>query len=349
MSTIALVSTQMQLVNCIEFLFKFNKRIDQLVVLCHSMSRHSQLEMMLDKPEVRVFFEKIQFIDLEKQGFKGIVSQYACRKKISVIAKQDVFTEFVIGNNFPIQNRFFIQQVAQHCPLCKFYVCDDGLASLSSYDNRIMQLQDKVCAYPVNSKVLKCVYMFSGVDKFIPREYTYFTIYNLKDNHVDKYIKNPYMFIRTHPHLFNHEFIVDDFDTVFLGQPLLQQRLLDLVGFNTYLRYVVNGSSRDRVLYVAHPQEKIEQCSFDDDLRNRITIVRFDYPIEAFISMLETKQIYSFFTSAMVTLKYMSPTINLYSIWVKEIMDKGDEYSERVGKVYEYLLSNEIPVIHVRS
>ena len=155
MSTIALVSTQMQLINCIEFLFKFNKRIDQLVVLCHSMSRHRQIEMLLDKHEIRVFFKNIQYIDLKKQGLKAIVSQFACRKKLSEIAKQEICHECVVGNYFPIQNRFFVKQVAQYSPSCVFYVCDDGLASLSSYDNRVLQLQDHVCAYPVNSKILK--------------------------------------------------------------------------------------------------------------------------------------------------------------------------------------------------
>lgn len=349
MSNVAIVSTQMQLINCIELLFENKKRIDLLVVLCHTKSRYAQIKKMLDIPEVSSFFAKVRFLTLEKKGIKGLISQYTCKNCLSIIARHYKFDECILGNNFPIQNRFFIYEVSRYNTNCIFYVCDDGLASLSSYENRKTQLNRNVNAYPLNSRVLQFVYMFSGVNMFIPRRFIYFTIYNLEDNGVDMITRNSYSFLRSFPRLFSNVNVMDIHDVVFLGQPLLQQRIVSKNEFNKYVRFVLKQSPINRLLYVAHPQENVSESDFDADIKGCISIVKLDYPIETLFPILESKDVYSFYTSALVSLKYMSSNIHLHALWVQEIIEKKNEYSDRVKSVYTYLADHGIHVVNYIS
>lgn len=345
MKSIMLVTTQMQLLNCIELVSKYDKKVDLLIVICHSRSRREQLEKLLKIEDLRKFITEIKYIILKKEGISSLTSQISCKFQLGKLAKLYKYDECIIGNNFPTQNRFFIYKVMKNNPNCKLFVCDDGLATLSSYKNRLLQLKGVKNAYPKNSRALEIVYMFSGVDNYVPKIFNYFTVYNLEDNFVDKYIQNTYEYLRSHLRSFYSDGDFSNYSVIILGLPMIQYNILDKNSFNKYIRNILNLSPNHKALYIMHPQETIDEQDFDVDIIGQIKAVKLDYPVETLLSVLDNKIIYGFYTSALVNLKYMNLNSSFYAVRVKEVLDKNDEYSKRIESVYQYLLGNGIQII----
>lgn len=344
MKGIAIVSTPMQLINCVELMYKKNFDVSVLILLYTNHRRCESMKDILKIQEIKAHFDTVKYINLGT-GIRSLGFNIYLRFLLSSLSGLDTYDICVIGNHFLIQSRYLILKITNKSPNCNFYICDDGLATLNSYRCRLAQIREGKNVFPCSQRARKVAFMFSGINNFIPRSLCFFTVYSLEKNAVDSYIYNTYDYIRSHLYLFNSSVDFNSYDTIFIGQPLYQKGILDMTTFNKCLKYVIERSLRGKILYILHPQEDINSLQLNEDLKDCVDAFSFDYPIETLLSALENKSIYSFYTSALVNLKYMNLCSNFYALWLKDVLEMNNNYSRALKRVYQYLSANGIQVI----
>ena len=127
----------------------------------------------------------------------------------------------------------------------------------------------------------------------------------------------------------------------YIMAPPRMQRYIDVSAdiYAIYLKYIAKVFELNincKILYYPHPEEKINENTFSSF--SNIKVVKNDYSIELISLLLPNcKKIIGFYTSALVTLQYFCPDIELQSIVVssKDVNEKYFPIYEKCYKNFE--------------
>ena len=350
MKCVMIVSTQMQLINCIEVCEHYSLVVYELIVYCRSIEREKQLKLLLKEKRIKMYFSHIIYFTIPSNRFASFIKQYHYKLFIYFHTKAKKYDSCVVGNNFPIQNRYLIYRIKKQNPRAEIYVADDGLATLTTYKLRLREIQGEQNVYSFSSRILKFVYLLSKVNNFFVDSLVYHTNFNLDHNNRDRYVRNKYSFLKSYVFAFQSRFLPYDPEIIFLGQPLVQKKIISRESFNNYIRFVVTSFRCKKIVYYMHPEEELNDDIFEIDVVNMIKVLKEPYSFELFAYTLTYKcKIISFYTSTLISLKSMNISSELFAIYLEEIDTNNSSYFVNVKDAYQYLKKNGINIINMSS
>lgn len=334
MKTIVMASTQMQLLNCIELCKHKGIRSATLIVFCYSETRRQQMKEFLDIPEIRENFGKLIWFTAPRNKLLHVLFHLWFRIFLWLHFKTSTYTTCIVGNGFPVQNRLLMYH-AQNSN-ADIFVTDDGLASVTSYNLRCVEIEKGVAANSITSGSDRLAYISSRVINYIPRKLNYYTVYDFPANKIDTTIYNEYIFLKSNYHIFNSNILNASPDIVILGQPLVQKNVISKESFNYYIRNVIKENPTSKIAYCMHPEENLDEDIFDDEVKNSIVVLKDKFPFEILAPAAKLVSVYSFYSSALINLKCMNLPFFVYAIYIKEIDHNDALLYSRIKDCYSY-------------
>lgn len=350
--TLTIISTQMQLVNAIEYLSSTKGELYNHLIICTSTRRRKkQLSSLLDKPYYAKVFQKVDY--LRYGGGSRIKSYWVtlCLKYgISrIIKKATAFDLIIIGNYLSIIHRYVQYLCWKKNEDLKFIVVDDGTATTEAVVIREKEKHDNKLVYYGRSKYLVKIFLtkFSSFKFFVPHSLTFFSIYDkLNYSNDDTFVKCDYVYLKNQVNRFIAR---EELGLVIIGQPLIAEGFLSKDRYNQSITdYLINhyGDKKGKVVYVPHPIEKVDE-SLSETLKESVLIVRPDVPFEMWALCTEIKSVVGFYSSALVNLRYFLPTIPIVSLCPSEIINSKEYDCQEAIQAYKYFFEIGIDIIHI--
>ena len=333
MKTIVIVNTQLQLLNSIECLSHLNINRADIILYAQGRKRMYQLNKLLELDVINSFFYKVYRIT--NYFKKDRIIPWLTFLFIWFVCKKNKYDNCIIGHYMFSTSKHLIRMCRKYNPQVNIYVVDDGMASLTIAESRIRELQtrDPISSMAIEGRLLR-LYMKSRSEQYIAPKLTFFSVFNQLNNSKDRFIYNKYDFIKKNCYNISINQYFREAEIVILGQPLN-----DSLGYSNYLKYIAKVFELNincKILYYTHPEEKINENTFSSF--SNIKVVKNDYSIELISLLLPNcKKIIGFYTSALVTLQYFCPDIELQSIVVssKDVNEKYFPIYEKCYKNFE--------------
>lgn len=350
--TISIVSTQMQLVNSIEYIKKYNNEIayNDLIICAASKQRTDQIQSLLSKPYYLNIFSSISFLLYGGSFLISHLHNLWLKYKIKFLLSKSKYDIIIIGNYLSIHHRFSQFIAWRSNPNIKFVLVDDGTATAESVVLRDKEKETKRMQYYMCSRFLKMVFYDIEISfkKFVPNSLLFFTVYTQLDFKHDVAEKNNYFYLKS----------VDLFEgdsckfgkgiSIIIGQPVVEVGLLSKVRYNLILLSQVKElhKKNHKIVYVPHPAES--QNSFDnDDMKDCVTIFRPDVPLEMWVISTQPSEVIGFCSSALINIHYLLPDINLTSLFPEEVDLLKDSYLQSFKEAYAYISNIGVKMVCV--
>ena len=243
------VATPLQLINALEARTALNVRRAALVVVA-SRTRRPQVEALTDRRDWDEVFTVPELHDVTEvsprlQLYRSLIR---ARRQIDILARRLGKVDGLFLGNYgsPIGRHFASALEHQHLVLL-----DDGIATVA-YAKARMHASTGRSRAPTLRRRLRDLAM--GFRRHEPEAVSFFTSYELAAGPDDTIIRNTYARLRS---VAKSHGVVPE--TVFLGQPLVEDRL---VAEDTYVRYVFaafQACGQQRCIYAPHPRESVER------------------------------------------------------------------------------------------
>jgi len=281
--SISVVTTPMQIINCIEAIEHFKCTNNILVILYKPRQKNNQ---QLEKIAELYQWNKIIRIVLDPKK-----SRYLEYVKLIYTLKKYICKYLFIANITTIYMQIFIANIQKN----KVFLVDDGTATINIYDNIIVQ--NKINQY--SFKLFR--FYFLGLKVKVLDEISLFTYFNLKSDHRFEIVKNNLTYFKKRL----SQNMKDEESIIFLGQPLIE------TGYITKEEYVkcleaIKKIYKNTIIYIPHRFEK-EDDKLNNLIDNNFFIKNIDIPIELYFieNGINPKHIISFCTSAIFILDKM--------------------------------------------
>ena len=194
MKTIVFATTQMNLINCVEYLYTINGD-NLLVILADSQSRQKQLESFLEKRAYRQMFSKVLYRYVTNNRFINFISTCLFFIKLRYISSNNIFDKIITGNYKSYAPRFIFRLQKQKVSNCQLIVCDDGLATNTIASMRLLEIKTRSPYMFFPNRLERFIYC-KRKDQFIPDNICYFTIYNIPLADSDTKLINNYSYVK---------------------------------------------------------------------------------------------------------------------------------------------------------
>lgn len=353
MNSISIVSTQMQLVNCVEAIRQYGFTHNDLIVWSSSTNREKQLISLLDRFDYKSYFHNVSIhTRLSYGGVRSILSIF---KEKKFFKKSNCSVDAVlIGNYKLLQVKYFLHKLLRKNSAVNVISLDDGIATCEAVSLRNKEIHTHKMAFDDISRLFKLVYLGGFLWGWkSPEKVVFYTSFEqLIINSKVVAAKNNYSYIKSQLSSKSNESL-SQYDVVFLGQPLVQMALLTSEQYSRYILEYINKYTScytHQIVYIPHPAEETEQ-SLSEEIRSVINIKRLDLPIELYLiasSTLQKKKVVGFYTSALVVLKQMIPCniIDVFSIYVNEIEKIVDVNEKRILEdAYGFIEDSGVPIL----
>ncbi len=331
-TNIFLVETPLQLLNAIEARYSFSANKKVLVVFNGiNKSGIQQMKNMINKTD----WDKIYYITGAPNKLLYVLTQFSRVNKLNKIIKDyRIIENIFIGDYRSGLMRHIANSVSyKHC-----YLLDDGSATLllPHYKEKLAFRQLMI------EKLLK---IFSRYKPNLISNPFLFTVYD-KEKFPDNFVKNNgYLYIKNQ---FNNNVLEDK--VFFLGGPLTEKDCV--ISEDVYFdllkkirKYYINYD----VFYIPHRRENSEKLKRIEDLTG-MKVKKLDTCIEYAICFNKEnpKVVASFFSSALINLKYILGEKLLIHGFYLEPEYLTDGYKEHVKQVYSHY-SEVIEIISINE
>lgn len=354
-SSISVVSTQMQLVNCIEAIHYYGFLHNELIIWAYSKTRQEQMISLLDKLDYRRLFVKVLIHTREGSDRKSILKSICREKRFFKTYTINHYDAIILGNYKLLQEKYFLKRVIDANREVRTIVVDDGLAACETAILRNNECNVGRMQFDETSPLFKLFYLNGLLFRWdAPSSILFFTSFkNLLINECDSRSANDYAFLK--------EFInrspansLDSYDIIIIGQPLVQMHLLSKESYSDYIIDCINGISEGgqlNIVYIPHPGENPD-TSVSTTLSAMISIKRMELPIELYLlssNREKIKHIVGFYTSALVNIKQMEleSCCRIHSLYFNELEDLQNENLRRIIKnAYCFIGDNGISIMN---
>jgi len=300
MKCISIVSTQLQLLNCIEFVCQNNITDHTLLIYAASEKRLIQIKKVLQLPYVACKIQKTFFLLAYGRG-SGYIRTLFNRARVRALFVMKQYDYCVICNYHNIAHRN-LYRLASSNPNTQLVHLDDGLAIADCIELRKKELErgkpELVC-----SRSDKYLYNYC-INKYVPKSILFFTPYKVNVTDVDKYVKNDYSYLKAQM-LLNNIVNLSNAPVIILGQPIVAFGLLTKQQYSNCIERVLDsyGISKGPYMYLPHPVEDVTS-SLEKRVANKITLLKSGLPFELLCTTINADAlVMGFYTAALSCIK----------------------------------------------
>lgn len=306
MKTISFATTQMNLINCVEYLSTI-KGEHALFLMADTRARYQQINSILNNSAYSKVFEKIYRCPITNNRLIDFILYFVYLLRLHIISFFNSYDFVVTGNYKKYAARLLFSRQSNQNENCKLIVCDDGLATTEIAKSRIIEMQNKEPIIFWENRVLKYIHK-RDESRLIPDSITFYTTYSFPVGDHDSIIKNKYKFIKTHLSSFNIDEESFNCKSILLGQPLYCKQYTTK---DCYINKLVSYSKTvgERIVYYAHPEEK-EDIWNELGLNDYYRYINNFLPFEIIAAILpQGCRVASFFSSVLMNLHLMNETL----------------------------------------
>lgn len=340
LKTVSIVSTQMQLVNSVEYIKTcVNAPAHHFLVVCTgSKNRRRQIDSLLKCPCYNQVFSQTEYISLASRPF-FYLKEIICKYKLSRLFSDNFFDIIVAGNFLSIYHRYFQFVCGRKNRGAKYVFVDDGTATAESVPLRKKELTTGILQCLQFSRSVKFLYftLDPSFKSFVPDSVSFFSVYkNLDFPKKDEFTTCEYSY--TKQLRFEDSSKFDNLDVVIIGQPLVSAGIMRKDRYNEILNSFIKGvpNKRTIIAYVPHPSEDI-QVSLEANTRNKCIIMRPSIPFELWLITHDIRCLVGYYSSALVNTHYLFPDLKIISLFPVEIQKSTDLFHEEARESYEYI------------
>lgn len=322
MKTITFATTQMNLINCVEFLCRIEGE-HTFFFMADTPKRSQQIKNLLNIPAYSNFFHRIIYCPKTNNRILNFLLTlfYLIRIRwISLYAKYD---KVITGNYRIYVSRLLYKLQCDKNDKCEYVVCDDGLATSVIAKARIEEINNRnPYIFPPN-QLIKFIHR-NNINNYIPEKIIFYTIYNLTISGNDIKITNNYQYIKEHLIDFNVDKNTFNCKAIVLGQPLYDK---NYISKECYSHKLIQYSKtvQGKIIYYAHPEENLEHWS-SLGLEDFYYVNNF-LPFEIIAALLpQGCRVVSFFSSVLMNLKIMNESLipECIPLTENELLDKSN-------------------------
>lgn len=341
--SISIVSTQMQLINCVETICKLGCVQNELIVYSATVSTLNTIKMLLKTESYRNLFEKIDIYYVDyKNIIENAISINKFRKHVSFVSNNNY--NYCISGNYRFDvYKYFLYKITKNNNNCIPVLIDDGLAMLNIAKIRGRDIKQKHWQVEYTSLINKVILGSYSFNTYNLKQIYYYTIYNLLPSGNDIVFKQEYSYIRKNNINLGFKNIDwSKYKAIFLGQPLIKFGYCTKEEYNSHIKKALNIYKN--IIYIPHPAEDCLQI--DDDLVNSVRVENFKFCFEIIVASLPpTITICSFFTSVMPNIKWMGYENPLVAFYVNVNDNLSDDIKVELKRTYDLFDSLSISVI----
>lgn len=341
MKSVCIVSTQMQLLNCVELIRSLKIECNDLFIIAPTSKRKEQILGVIEVLSYKSLFETITILE-PKYKWSFLNSLY-CRNRIHHYFSGRQFDTIVLSNYKEILVRYSYFCAWKKQPSLTTYLVDDGLSLLEIVRRRNHELANNEASISINSRHLFLVFPIRRLKKCIAPKLVFFTNHKLKDlSRYDELIINDYRHLRkTDAANLQLNYNASIF---IIGQPLSQQGIVDKNVYNDYLLSFIeeNNCHNGFTCYVPHPVEVVDN-NLDDRIRQMINIVTFELPFEIYaLSFPSSMIIVGFYSAALYNVHMIRPDLRVVCIYPRNGQNCFRKDERIINNAYATLLSSGI-------
>lgn len=333
-NSISVISTQMQLINCIETIKNKGCETNDLIVYIASKGRYEQINELLKTDYCQSVFNNIIVVNLYSKNRAILFYNLLKFKKTLVLWLKKRTYDFCISGNYGYNfHMYFMYLVGLHNLRVEYILVDDGAAMINIAYRRMREIQDDTPKRHL-SNIEKFFFDIEGYLTFVPSKLTYYSVYDIETTNDDILVKQNYNYLKSYN---NKDINISDdrnIDVIFLGQPLIEGNILTYEQYNRYLQAIANYYCDKKLMYVYHPIESSTSLDYNNRKRYQTVRSKFSFEILA-TSVPENTKIISFYTSTLPNLVYMGFNFQIISVYLNEINNLDSEKRRNIQRVYD--------------
>lgn len=342
MKSLSLISTQMQLINCIEYLVTHKIEENEVVFWALSKTRKTQLLDVFNIPCNRQLFKGYRFFTFNGGNIHDILVSVWMLFKMWIWALTKKVDVFILGNYKTCYGRFFWYKQ----PNAKRTVVDDGLGTPIWYEIRANRGFKGISEMFYDNKIIRSL-LKRKEDAMVPESVRFFSIYTDIKNPNDSVEFNSYSYLKANIGQYPESDAFKSCDFVFLGQPFHTRGYVSHQKYNEYLKKTYSYIGEKQAIYYPHPEET-DNSWMDDVVKTKYQFIPNKMIFEVFALAMKPKSVIaSFQTSSQPILLKLCPDIKQLAVYLEEADGQHTPFFEEIKEAYKYLENLGIPVIHL--
>lgn len=312
MSTISFATTQMNLINCVEYVSS-KKGSHILFVDSVSSSRKKQMLYLLQTPSYSKIFQKVYCRANSDYRILDFLFTLYYYFELFVLSRIMRFEEIVSGNYLCCGSRLFFAFSSNNV---KYIACDDGTGTIAVAKQRPEEGKMAKPLMYLPNRLLKIIVCHNKM-KFIPKTITFFTNYSIESNGKDEIIKHDYCYLKQHLNDFNIDSTILKSNTIVLGEPLYFKNFTTKECYAQKLKQYAE-TAKSPIVYYAHPEETISKWA-DLEVQERYKYIDNFLPFEIIAVLLPDKcRIATFISSVLMNIRMINDKLEPECICFKK-------------------------------
>lgn len=327
--SIAIINTEIQLINSIEALHHFKCDENYLVIGQFNIrpERILKIEKILEEPLFRQHFKKILHLpvylsDKNPLRFIGYILAYIKFFFFILFSRKFDYCIFGTATDIIVKPIVFLTQYKN--PLCKLCVIDEGIRIIADANKR--QEDSEIINLQYNTpKSLLRGYIQAITKQWQYPSLTFFSIFQLPLLPQDNLIYNSHDFFKTNkiPGI-----TLDNNAIVIVGQPLYELNFTTLETYQEIIFLIIKNYSCNPIYYAPHPIE----TEYKNWMPKQISLLQTHYPLELVLINNDVDYLIGFSSTVLFNCASMKLCKNIISVSLEEKDDKTNEKNQDLNK-----------------
>lgn len=329
MKTIAIVSTQLQFINAVEFVKKNGAEKNTLIIDTANKKRTEQLKRIMDLDLYDKVFSDIYYTSItnSKNAYIDTIYTKLLLFALSLLYRYNII---IVGNYTHLKHKYIAQVGLLFKKNAQVVVVDDGTLSFFYPEIRAKEHLSGKCNKSYEKSRFNRLLFCGNFRRVIFSKINFYSLYDLKFSTADVVKKNSFVYLSNNLTTIGGEIGFKSFRKIIVGQPLLQLGLISKKDYINTISKIIGTCDPDRVLYVSHPAEDSYPFS-----SLGIKIIKFQLPFECLVKLLESSaEIYGFTSSALTNAKLLCPKLKVVAVDIRPILLGESDFIEISSKIY---------------
>ncbi len=343
--TVSIISTQLQFINCVEYLKLEGYANNDVVFYARSNSRMKQLNLLLEQPCYSCVFNKVTRFSYTESRFLNYILSIWFLLIIDVLTFFNRYDVCIAGMYLFSAHRHLIRRTSSKKKEVQVVIVDDGTGTLRVGVERKREIENREPFIFYENKIIRALYNLH-LNSYIPSHITFYTVYDIEILKNDSKIKQTYTYIKQHIQDFKVEPNLLTTGIIFLGQAIHDDVEMTVDMYNAYLRRVNKYFEGRQIVYYPHPEE-VGSSWLAKDLSGVYNVIPNQFSVEI-IALLINKPVImaGFVTSALYNVNILNPLIEPVTFYIKDSDFLRPLVANDFSRCYTEFIERGIKVIY---